>query len=133
MKKIKGYLITFGIGLILALLIVLFKDIFHAENAKKVFHILSDAFFVPGVLIAGFGLLVLASNGGTFDMLTYGIIRFFTFFKKDLRVKHKTFYEYRTAQQENPRKFLYLVLTGLAFIVLSVIFLLIYLKLNGQI
>ena len=36
MKKIKGYLITFGIGLILALLIVLFKDIFHAENAKKV-------------------------------------------------------------------------------------------------
>ena len=133
MKKIKSYLITFGIGLTLVLLIVLFKDIFHAKDAIKVFHILSDAFFVPGVLIAGFGLLVLASNGGTFDVLTYGIIRFFTFFKKDLRVKHKTFYEYRTAQQENPRKFLYLVLTGLAFIVFSVIFLLIYLKLNGQI
>lgn len=133
MKRIKGYLITFGIGITVAFLLMLYKDIFHAKTSVDVFHILCDAFFVPGVLIAGFGLLVLSSNGGTFDMLTYGVIRFFTFFKKDLKAKYKTFYDYRTAQQGSPRKFLYLVLTGLTFILISVIFMLLYLHLKGKI
>ena len=75
MKKIiLRYSITFGVGLIIALVIMLSKSIFSQDNAKNVHHILTDAFFVPGVVICGYGLLVMASNGGTFDMLVYSTL-----------------------------------------------------------
>lgn len=129
MKKFKNYLITLVIGLIASLFIMFIKSVFHAEDNKEIMKILCDSFFVPGVLILCFGLLVVASNGGTFDMLTYGVIRFFSFFKKDATSKYKTFYDYRKAQQSSPRQFLYLVLVGLFYIIISLIFMVIYLNL----
>lgn len=128
MKKIiLRYSITFGIGLIAAFLIMISKSIFSQESSRDVFRILTDAFFVPGVVICGYGLLVMASNGGTFDMLTYGIKRFFSLFQRDInKVKHKTFYEYRMAKQENKNPFWYLVIVGLVLIGISMIFLILY-------
>lgn len=133
MKKLKDYLITAAVGLTIAGFILFYKNVFMCKEAIDVFHILCDAFFVPGMLIFGFGLLVVASNGGTFDMLTYGVMRFFTFFKKDLSAKYKTFYDYRKAQQDSPRKFMFLILVGIFFIAISVIFLLIYLNLKSNV
>lgn len=127
MKKALKYIITAGIGLIFFIFIILSKDITNQENAKDVFHILSDAAFVPGILILGFGLLVVASNGGTFDMLAYGVIRFFDLFKSDVtKTKHRTFYDYRMAKSENKSEFWYLVLVGLFYIGLAAIFLIFY-------
>ena len=90
-------------------------------------HILCDAFFVPGVVILGFGLLVIASNGGTFDMLVFGTKKFINLFRKDVSKRmHETFYDYRTAKSENKGEFLYLIIIGLIFIVISMIFLALY-------
>ena len=77
----KGKLIRYGISslicIIIAFCVLLGKDIFHQDDPKAIYHILTDAFFVPGVVMAGFGLLVFSTNEGTFDMLTYGVRRLF--------------------------------------------------------
>ena len=128
MKKIiLRYSITFGVGLIIALVIMLSKSIFSQDNAKNVHHILTDAFFVPGVVICGYGLLVMASNGGTFDMLVYGVKRLFSLFQKDInKVKYKTFYDYRVAKQDEKKSFSHLVPVGIIFCGISFVFLMIY-------
>ena len=90
-------------------------------------HILCDSFFVPGVVLLGFGLLVVASNGGTFDMLIYGTKKFFNMFRKNPSARlQETFYDYRTAKSENKMSFLHLIVVGLVFIAISIIFLLLW-------
>lgn len=129
MKKYKGYLICLLIGLAMAIVIMLSKGIFAKNEFVDVMHILTDAFFVPGVLLVCFGLLILASNGGTFDMLSYGVLTLFNLFRKDMsKMKHKTFYDYRTAKHEKDRSFLYIVLVGIFYILISMVFLVIYME-----
>lgn len=123
MKTIYKYLITGGIGLLIAFAVAVSKNIFFAKELVDVIEILIDSFFVPGILLFCFGLLVLATNGGTFDMLTYGMARFISLFRKDHNdVKFKTFHEYTLAKHEENRPFGYLVIVGLIFIIISIIF-----------
>lgn len=123
MKTIYKYLITGGIGLLIAFAVAVSKNIFFAKELVDVIEILIDSFFVPGILLFCFGLLVLATNGGTFDMLAYGMARFISLFKKEPNdVKFKTFHEYTLAKHEENRPFGYLVIVGLIFIIISIIF-----------
>lgn len=127
MKKRRKYIITFGVGLLFVLLIVILKDIFKTNDPKTVFHILTDAFFSVGILILGFGLLIFASNGGTFDMLSYGFIKLIDVFRRDLsKVKYKTFYDYKVDKHESNKPFLYLVIVGIVFLLIAFIFLWFY-------
>jgi hypothetical protein len=127
MKKIIRYLITLGIGLAIILIIILSKRIFGMNDPKMVYKALTDAFFTAGVLIFGFGLLIVASNGGTFEMLTYGVQKMFDLFRRDLtNVKHKTFYDYHLAKQDSKLQFFYLIAVGLFYIGLSFLFLWLY-------
>ena len=126
-SKIAKYLITFAIGCIGAFIIMALKNIFQSETVKDTFHILTDAFFVPGVLITCFGILVVATNGGTFDMLAYGVMQFFNLFKKNpANRKYKTFYDYKKAQEDKKLEFWYLIIDGVILIGISLIFLVVY-------
>ena len=126
-NKILRYVITFLIGLVFALLIMIMKGLFSCTNQKIAFQILTDSFFVPGVILICFGILVVCANGGTFDMLVYGVKQFFSLFKKDLtKAKHKTFYEYQQAQKEKKTEFWFLIIDGIVLVAISLIFLGIY-------
>lgn len=61
-KKILPYLTTTIVGIVITGLILLYKEVFTLKTSKEVFQALTDGFFVSGVLIFGFGLLVFASN-----------------------------------------------------------------------
>ena len=123
----KKYIITSAIGLAFAALIVFSKNVLSQTDSKAVFHILCDGFFVPGVCITCYGLLVFSSNEGTFDMLIYGTKKFASLFKKDAsKEKYKTFYEYKAVQHEKRTSFAYLLIVGLAFIAISMVFLIFY-------
>ena len=125
----KKYIITTIIGLVFVALILISKDIIFQENAKDVIHILTDSFFVVGVVISGFGAIIFASNEGTFDMLAFGILKFFDLFKRDItKVKYRTFYDYRVERQQHKHGFGVMLIVGLGFLLVSVIFLLIYLN-----
>ena len=127
MKTLSKYLITFSIGLGVALLIMISKNIFTETDQQQVYQILSDSFFVPGVVITGFGLLVFASNGGAFDMLTFGMKKFFSLFKKDLSgITKETFYDYSMAKHGEHLSFAYMIVVGLILIGISIIFLMLY-------
>ncbi len=127
MKTVYKYLITAAVGVVLTFIVLLIKDVFHLSQTVDVMKALCDGFFVSGVLIACFGGLVFASNGGVFDMITYGIKHLFWVFKKNpADRKYKDFYEYREAMKEKKRSFGYMVITGLAYIAVSLIFLALY-------
>jgi len=126
MKKVLNYVIPFLICAIITVVILAGKGSF-TKSGSPLMVDLCDAFFVPGILMFGFGVLVFATNGGTFDMLAFGIRKLFDLFKRDLtKVKYRTFYDYRAAQREKKRSFLNFIFVGLGFIIVSVIFLILY-------
>lgn len=126
-KKALPYIISAVIGILIFVIIICTKSIWKCEEAKDVFRILSDAFFVPGVCLAGVGLLIFASNGGAFDMLAYAVIRFFDLFKRDVRnKKYKDFYEYREAKKDKKRGMAFILIVGVIFIVLAAFMLIVY-------
>ena len=126
-KNILRYSIASAVGLALAFVILCFKNIFSQTDAVKVFQILCDAFFVTGICFACIGVIMLAGNGGAFDMLGYAFVMLFDALRKDIsKRKYKDFYEYRQAKKEKKRNVLYMFVVGGAFIAMSVIFLILY-------
>ena len=127
LKKAVPYLISAAIGIIIFTVIICTKKIWNVKETFEVMRILSDACFVPGVVLAGFGIIIFASNGGAFDMLAYSVLRIFDLFKKDARnSKYKDFYEYHEAKKGRKRSNAYLLIVGIAFIFLAVIFFIVY-------
>ena len=127
MKKLIKYLVVTVFGLVITLFILLSRDVFHQTDSKVIFHILSDAFFIPGILITCVGLLVFSSNQGSFDMIIYGFKSFINIFRKDLNArKHKTFYDYKEAKKDNKRSFGYICLVGLGFLAVTAVFVILW-------
>lgn len=129
-QKILDYLICFIVAFIIVFIFAILRGVFVSSNSNQVYKILSDSCFVTGVIFSGYGLLVVASNGGTFDMLVYGFkLAISSMFRDPSRRKSaKTFYEYRLAKSENKRSFIYLVIVGAVFILLALLFNYIYLE-----
>lgn len=126
-KRILPYLITAVVGIAITVAIICGKQIWAADSTKVVMQILSDAFFVPGVLLAGVGLIIFASNGGAFDMLGFAVLLFFNLFRKDVnKRKYKDFYEYRQAKKDKKRSMAFMLIIGLIFIAIAVIFIIVY-------
>lgn len=121
------YLITASILAVMVLLVAWARGGFTQTSAKNLLGAWSDAFSVPGILMVCFGLLVLGSNGGAFDMLSYAVKGIFRLFKKDpLDRKYGGFYEYQQARREKKRSFWYLIIVGGAYLLVGVVLLIVY-------
>lgn len=129
MKKILKYVIAILFGLVISVLVLVSKGTFVQTELLIIYKDLCDAFFIPGGIMVGFGLLIFVSNGGVFDMLKFGLIKLTDLFRRDLtKVKFRTFYDYRKAQEGKSRSFFYILLSGIILCVLAVIFLILYLN-----
>ena len=127
MKTVYRYLITAGVGLLIVLLIVLMKNGFEEQDVEIAMQIWCDAFFVSGVFLTCGGLIVVASNGGVFDMLGYAVsLLWYTFKSSKVERKYKTFYDYREARKDRKRSVSFVLVVGLALIAVSVVFLILY-------
>lgn len=126
MRSFKKYLITLLVGVVAAGLILWSKDIFAQTELKVIFHILSDAFFAVSVVIICSGLLVLSSNGGTFDMIVYGMSSFFDLFRVQSKKKYETFYDYRESRAEKKLPFGFLLICGLFFLAIAFVMYFLY-------
>ena len=133
-KKVLQYSITTGVCSVLVFLLLWARGIFKNPTAVQLYQYLTDSFFIVGILVAMIGLLIFVSNGGVFDMLVYGIYRFITLFKKDhTNVKYNTFYDYRVAKAERPKaSFLFLIIVGVVFLAVSMIFLIFWYNNQAQ-
>lgn len=130
LKALLQYSITTAIGVSVAVVIMAVKGLFGGVELEpqEIYKILSDAFFVPGVIIGGVGLIVFASHGGVFDMLGFSVRLFFDLFRRDVtKRKYRDFYEYKEAKKDKQRSsILFLLLVGVAFIAVSIVFLVLY-------
>ena len=127
-RRALKYIVTSAIGLAFAFMIMAYEGIFDAVYTDLIMKFLCDGFFISGILLFCVGLLVVAANGGTFDMLTYGMKTLIYSFRRDptARGAEKSFYEYRREKQKRNHSFGYLLVVGGAMLLISVVFLLLF-------
>ncbi len=127
--RIKHFLLTYGItfisSLVAVFIVMIILGVFATKDRLEIYNDISDSFMVVGVMLSGYGALVLVSNGGAFDMLAYGfisaIIILFPFYSKEK--KHTSYYEYHLARREKgTHTFWHLVFIGLFHIAMSGLF-----------
>lgn len=126
MSKLKKYLITVGVGLAMALLIANSKGVFAETELLKIFHILTDSFCVPAVLITGMGALVFVSNEGAFDGITYAVTSFIDIFRKEKKNKYHTYFDYKEAKGDRKMGFGFMLIVGLGFMLITGVMYLLY-------
>ena len=128
-KKLLQYGISTAVGAAIALWVMHLEGLFDVVgmSANMIFMILCDAFFVAGILLALFGALVWISTTGFFDTFGYALRTaahlLFPFFRYDT----KTFYDYKTEKEEKRTQAKgFLVIVGLFYLILSLIFLILW-------
>lgn len=119
---LRAFWIALGAGAALSVIIALLRGLNGSRPLAENAGILSDGFFIIGVLTAGVGgLLAIAGKTDFFDMLAYGVKSLavmFTPFRKP--EKHPRYYEYKMQRKERrkpPRMFL--LWAGLVLIALA--------------
>ncbi len=117
--NVKRYVISVGVGLALAFVVMLLRDIFSQTDSREILVILNDAFFISGMCLVCVGGLVFVSNNGMFYMLSYGVSLIFSVRKWSKGKKYKDYYEYKTAKEKKQHGFAYLLVVGLAFIAVA--------------
>ena len=126
MKSLKKYLVTLLIGFLVVGAVLLLRDVFSMTEAASIFHALTDAFFVSGVLITSAGAIVFTSNEGAFDMLAYGLSSFMDMFRKSEKKKYDSFYDYKESKADKKTGFGFLLICGAFFLIVSFVMLFLY-------
>lgn len=126
MKKIIKYAVVILFGLVIGFLIANSKDVFEAETKKEVFHILSDSFFVPGIIITGIGLLIYASDEGVFDGIVYGVQSFINMFRSKYEKKYSSYFEYKQQKHATKTKIGFILISGLFILSIAIIMYILY-------
>lgn len=115
-------LLSLGAGLLI-FLGVLVSQSFWEVGKPDIYRLLSDACIASAVLVGGIGLLVFASSEGTFDMLSFGFRQFINHFRPSARnERYIDFYEYKQSKGERKRPVAHMLLVGIFFFLLSLLF-----------
>ncbi|MBP3577399.1 MAG: DUF3899 domain-containing protein [Lachnospiraceae bacterium] len=123
------YLITGIVFLVIALAFMWNDGIFEKESVKEVMGSISNGFFITGGLFAGVGALSFIGSKGTYDTLSYGVskIGIHHLIPGMPRKDAESFYDYKVAKDKKGRVwFPNLLFVGLAGILLSVVFVVLY-------
>lgn len=110
----------------MAFVVMSFRGMFKAISNYEVLQAVCDGFFVSGVLLICFGLLIFSSNMGTFDMISYGVRQAVRIIAPR-KIEKKTFYDYRVEKQKKKKNFLPMIFCGIGEVVISFLVLLIFL------
>ncbi len=129
--KIKyGCALLFSAGLIL---ITLARNGFlKGLPVTDVFRILSDAFLGPGILLLMAGLLMWISKEGALDSLSWGAKKLTGGLGSGKAEKEETYLEYvEKRRTERTKGFGFLLITGGALLMISLLFLFLFYKVGG--
>ncbi|MBR2045079.1 MAG: DUF3899 domain-containing protein [Agathobacter sp.] len=128
-SEYKTYVITALVGLAVSVYICFSRDIFGAETVADAITILSDAFFVPGILLLCVGLILYAANEGIFNAISYGMKILGRSFrgKKDEKIIDEEFHEYHARVSQKKSKIKHFLVVGGVYVVISIVFVVVYL------
>lgn len=124
-RRALPYLIAAGVGLAMSAAVLWGCGGFAQPDTRTMYIVLSDAFFVPGIMLVGFGILMFVSYEGFFDSLSYSVRQVFTtvffFFRKDER--YPQYYDYKMKRAQRRKKPGHAVwITGVGFLLLAGVF-----------
>ena len=127
-KRLISVGINAGIGLLLAVAIVLWRGIFRAQSAQEVFGDLSDGFFIAGLVLGSVGALYCIASTGFFDIFSFGGHTFLAHFVPRMNTEeNRKYYNFKAARAEKRKPPLRITLfVGLAFVALSAVSLAFY-------
>lgn len=122
------YSVVFGIGLLMAMGVCSSKNML-SQSTSDMIKILSDAFLLPAAMLCGLGGLIFISNTGSFNMMVYGTKSFFyRIFKRDeFLERYGNYYEYNKEKAKERAPFSYILIPGILFMILAVLFSTLYL------
>ncbi len=123
-NKLWSYLITFALAIALFFIIASILGLFSATSYDQIIMIICDSLFIPGVALASFGLIVVISNEGIFDIITYGFKNLVLFLPIRLgKEKRERYYDYaerkKRMRKEHKRNVWFLFIVGVIFIALA--------------
>ncbi|MCQ2424251.1 MAG: DUF3899 domain-containing protein [Clostridia bacterium] len=136
-KKIIRTLLKYGIATLIAAglgYLFLTKE-GYASSLPPVdrYHILCDAFMVPGLLLIMFGLLVFVANTGFFDIFAFSVKKVVRLMFPALEYSKEKFHEYRERKNEEGRVrgYGFLFIVGGVFTLIGAVFLVLFYRYYG--
>jgi hypothetical protein len=105
------------------------RDFFSQDQITR-YLILCDGFTIPGFLMLCFGSLLLASNAGALDGISYGLSHMFRMLIPGANAKsggEETYYDYvQKKKAKRIRGYGFMFFTGLGFMAIAMIFLVLF-------
>ena len=119
---IRNYGICFGVEALIAFLVIWSKGFF-TDSAAVNLQILSDAFFVPGILMSLFAGMMYVSGEGALIGISFVLRNVVLAFIPMGRARHEVYADYRARKLKEAKKHnnRYVLLSGLTFLFIGVI------------
>ena len=120
---LRNYAICFGIEALIAFLVIWSKGFFTQSTSVNI-QILSDAFFVPGILMTCFAGMMYVSGEGALIGIGFVLRNVVLFFIPMGRAKHELYADYRARKLSEAKKHnnSYILVTGLVFLFIGIVF-----------
>ncbi len=120
---LKKYAVCFGIEALIAFLVIWSKGFF-TESAAVNIQILSDAFFVSGILMTLFAGMLYVSGEGALIGIGFVLRNVALTFIPMGRAKHERYADYRARKLSETKKHnnSHILVTGLIFLFIGIIF-----------
>ena len=122
-ETLRNYAICVGIEAVIAFLVIWSKGFF-AHSAAVNIQILSDAFFVSGILMTLYAAMVYISDEGGLIGIGFVLRNAVLAFVPMGRARHEKYADYRARKMSQSKKHnnSYVLVTGLAFLFVGIVF-----------
>ena len=122
-ETLRNYAICVGIEAVIAFLVIWSKGFF-AHSAAVNIQILSDAFFVAGILMTLYAAMVYISDEGGLIGIGFVLRNAVLAFVPMGRARHENYADYRARKMSQSKKHnnSYVLVTGLAFLFVGIVF-----------
>ena len=128
-KKVtfRNYAICFGVEVLIAFLVIWSRGFFTQSAAVNI-QILSDAFFVSGILMTLFAGLLYVSGEGALIGIGFVLRNVVLAFVPMGRAKHELYADYRARKLKDAKKHndSHILVTGLIFLFIGIVFTIIW-------
>lgn len=127
--RARKYGIAAAAGLAMTLAVFMGRGGLDASVTKAALQALCDGCFVAGITLFCAGLLMVSAQGGTFDMLVYGMRRALRLVLSEEKQSQfpKTYYDYCAAKRGRERGgFGFLLIVGLGYLAAACVWLALY-------
>lgn len=119
---LRNFLICFGIASLIVFIVIWIKGFFTDSIAVNI-QILSDAFFVSGIMFTLFAGMLFVSGEGALIGIGFVLRNIVLAFIPMGRAKHEVYADYRARKlsEAKERKYNFILIVGLAFLSIGII------------